>query len=231
MAKLLELLKFTDLEAQVTFLIGMVARKPNALIIIDPLELLFSIDTLNKRNVIDLYSQLKKLLARFPQAAILFTVNLRKKDRRAQYTPSLLTHPRDWLEDVSGTLDILNRCDVRLGMDFYDADGLRVINGIRRGEDMHPILIRPVCLNDEPDKPAGFEHVPADQAQLLMTLTSKLQEYWQRLPAEFTFEQATAIMGKSNFDRLKKLTISLRVLEKLARGRYRKISGPVPSER
>ena len=231
MARLLELLKFTNLEAQVTSLIAIVARKPNALIIIDPLELLFSIDTRDKRNVIDLYSQLKKLLATFPRAAILFTVNLRKKDRRAQYTPNLLTHPRDWLEDVSGSLDILNRCDVRLGMDFCDADGLRVINGVRRGEDMHPILIRPVCLSDDPDRPAGFEDVPADQAQLLMTLTSKLQEYWQRLPAEFTFEQATAIMSKSTFDRLKKLTISLRVLEKLARGCYRKISGPVPSER
>jgi hypothetical protein len=231
MAKLLELLKFTNLEAQVTSLTAIVARRPNALIIIDPLELLFSIDTRDKRNVIDLYSQLKKLLAIFPRAAILFTVNLRKKDRRAQYTPSLLTDPRDWLEDVSGSLDILNRCDLRLGMDFYDADGLRVINGIRRGEDMHPILIRPVCVNDEPDRPAGFEHVPADHAQLLMTLTHKLQEYWQGLPAEFTFEQAIAIMGKSNFKRLKNLTISLAVLEQVARGRYRKISGPVPSER
>ena len=49
------------------------------------------------------------------------TFNLRKfgdKDRR----PNLLTNPRDWLEEVCGTLDILNRSDMRLGMDTHDDD-------------------------------------------------------------------------------------------------------------
>jgi hypothetical protein len=83
---------------------------------------------------------------------------MRKKDRRSQSSPSLLSDPRDWLEDVCGTLDIMNRSDVRLGMDSYD-DEVRVINGVRRSEDMHPLLIRTV--GHPPDGLAGFETLPA----------------------------------------------------------------------
>ena len=48
------------------------------------------------------------------------------------------------------------------------------------------------------------------------------------LPGEFTFEQATEVMGKSNFDRLKKRTTSLGVLEQIARGYCRKDFGLNP---
>jgi hypothetical protein len=223
-AKLLEFLKFSDLDCKIACLAEMLGRKPNALVIIDPLELLFRVDTRDKMHVIDLYRKLRLLLTHFPHAAILFTVNLRKKDRRAQYSPDLLTDPRGWLEDVSGSLDILNRCDVRLGMDFCGNSELRVINGIRRGEELHPLLIQPVCVDDDSDRPAGFELVSANAAQLVMALPGKLEEYWNKLETEFTFDQATTIMGKSNFNRLKNRTMSLGVLKQVARGRYKKVS-------
>jgi hypothetical protein len=107
-------------------------------------------------------------------------------------------------------------------MDFYELDGIRAVNGVRRAEDLHPLLIQPVLLDDDAEKPAGFEAVMADELQLYGALKGKLEEYWKALPSEFTFEQATGLMGKSNFDRLKKRTMSLGALEQATRGRYRK---------
>jgi len=120
-------------------------EQPDALVIIDPLELLFPIDTGKKTSILCLYGELRRLLSEHPHAAMCLTFNLRKLDRQRPYRPDLLKSPRLWLEEVCGTLDILNRSDVRLGMDaaIHDED-VRVINGIRRGEEMQPMLIRSV---------------------------------------------------------------------------------------
>ena len=103
-----------------------------------------------------LYGALRRLLSEYPQAAMLITFNLRKWKKDGS-RPDLLAEPREWMEEVCGTLDILNRADVRLGMDIHDED-MRVINGIRRGEDMHPLLIRSVSIGEE--SLAGFELCP-----------------------------------------------------------------------
>lgn len=99
--------------------------------------------------------------------------------------PKLLTDPREWLEEVCGTLDILNRSDVRLGMDIHDED-VRVINGIRRAEEMCPLLIRPVTRNDVL---AGFELCPPNDLGLKAVFTPKQLDYWDKLPAKFRFEE------------------------------------------
>jgi hypothetical protein len=98
--------------------------------------------------------------------------------------PKLLSDPREWLEDVCGTLDILNRSDVRLGMDIHD-DDVRVINGIRRGEEMSPLLIRPLTYEDAL---AGFELCPPNGENLRAVFTPKQFEYWNGLPAKFKFD-------------------------------------------
>jgi hypothetical protein len=54
-----------------------------------------------------------------------------------------------------------------------------------RGEDMHPLLIRPVGV--PPGTPAGFELVCPDEIGLAAALTTKQMEHWQKLPAEFRF--------------------------------------------
>ena len=134
---------------KVAFLRSILVRKPNALVIIDPLERLFPIDTGKKPQVMALFSALRRLLAEFPHSAILMTFNLRKTDRRAP-PPPLIEHPHGWLQEVCGTLDIHNRSDVLLGMDSHGEE-VRVINGVRRGEEMHPLLIRPVGDPDQTD--------------------------------------------------------------------------------
>jgi len=188
--KLLEAITEPKPEARFKLIEAALTEKPNALVIIDPLELLFGIDTGKKQHVLWLYKALRhRILAKFPHAAILNTFNLRKFGK-GDMRPSLLTNPREWLEEVCGTLDILNRSDVRLGMDTHD-DDVKVINGIRRGEEMQPLLIRPVSCIDvvtKRDALAGFELCPLDGKHLAAVLTAKQLEYWNNLPTSFRFE-------------------------------------------
>lgn len=210
-AKLLELIKEKDLDKRVDFLEEALGRKAEAIIMIDPLELLFRIDTRDKTHVLWLYSRLRNLLARYPKSAVIFTLNLRKKDRRSTSQPDLLTDPRAWLEDVSGSLDILNRCDVRLGIDFNGED-VRVINGVRRGEDMHPLLIR--LVGDLPDGLAGFEPCSPTDLTLKLTLTTTQLAYWEKLPQEFRFEEiADRVVPRATLYRLLKKAQSLTIVE------------------
>ena len=221
-AKLPNALKCAKLEGRFDLLEEALQNKPNALAVIDPPEMFFLLNTRDKIHVLQLYTEYRLLLSEYCRAAILNTFNLRKRDKRVK-TSDLLTNPRDWLEEISGSLDLLNRSDVRLGMSFHRDETL-VVNGVRRGEEMHPVVIRPFFLDDEPDKPAGFALVPPGEVDLISALSGKLLEYWRKLPNEFTFEQAVQIMGKSNFDRLKKRTTSLGLLEQTHRGWYRKLT-------
>ena len=198
-------------------------RKPNALVIIDPAELLFRIDTREKKDVLRLYSKLRLLLAKFPRAAIWLTFNMRKRDRRTGM-PSLLTAPRDWLEEVCGTLDISNRSDVRLGMDFQGEEW-RVINGFRRGEEMDPMLIRSV---GDPDSGlAGFELMPPDEVTLRLALRGKQLTHWERLPDEFRFDEiADKLVPRVSLSRLLKRAKSLGVVKEAgAVWRKRRVRG------
>jgi len=117
----------------------------------------------------------------------------------------------------------MNRSDVRLGMDFFgmEDDGVRVLNGVRRGEVMDPILIRQ--FGEPPEDLAGFERVPPEQISLAMRLTQRQREYWQKLPRDFTFEQAENLMGKANFSRLSGRALSHGILERITVGVYRKL--------
>jgi hypothetical protein len=185
-------------------------NKPNALVIVDPLELMFRVDTLKKIEILRLYEGLRKLLAKYPHAAIIMTFNLRKKDKRA-WQSSLLLDPRGWLEEVCGSLDILNRSDVRLGVDVQDG-GNRVLNGIRRGEDMHPLIIRSVELS--PETYAGFELCPPDAETTSLLFSPKQREYWDKLPKEFRFEEvADSLVPRSTLHRILKRAKSAGLVE------------------
>lgn len=194
--------------------------KPNAVVFIDPVERLFSIDTMSKLDILKLYRDFRNLLGRYPYAAIVCTFNLRKMDRRGRQA-DLLSEPREWLENVSGSLDILNRSDTRLGIETHK-DDVRVINGIVRGREMHPLLIRPV--RDANDQLAGFEQVTPDQFDLLSALTETLKTYWDRLPIEFRFEKVVAdgLVPRSTLSRLIEKTRQLGALTRGDDGLFRK---------
>jgi hypothetical protein len=170
-----------EMDARIAMIADALSSKPNALVTIDPLELMFRVDTLKKVEVLRLYGKLRRLLAKYPEAAIAATFNLRKRDKKTG-KDDLLLNPRGWLEEVCGTLDLLNRSDVRLGMDFYGEDA-RVVNGIRRGEEMHPLIVRPVKI--APREYAGFELCLPDTQTLF---TPKQRGYWGKLTWPFWFD-------------------------------------------
>ena len=203
---------------------GGLKRKPDAFVILDPADLLFRIDSNSKQHVLWLYSKLKQLLAKYPHAVIILVFNLRKGDRRRK-RPDLLINPREWLEEVSGSYDLINHSDVRLGMALRDEE-VRVINGIRRGEPMNPVLLKEYALPqgsaDEKLRLAGFDEVSADESVFLQSLPEKQIEYFVKLPDTFTFgEVVDKIVPRATLSRLLARGQSLGVIEK-ADNRYRK---------
>jgi AAA domain len=212
-------------EDRFKFLEECLRRKPSALMIIDPLSMFFpGCDTNKSAAVLQIFSRLKRILSKHPQAAMLCSFNLRKRDRKRDSYPSLLSEPRTWLEEIAGSLDIVNRSDVRLGIDALD-DDLKVVNGMRRGEEIEPMLIRSVTLSDDPAVYAGFESVTASETCLLQSLTTTQLGYWQALPNKYRFEDvADKTVPRSSLSRLHKRLKSLGVLRE-GNGTFQKVSG------
>jgi hypothetical protein len=98
--KLLDLMKSKEPGKLIPFLTEILDRKPNSIVIIDPVEMLFKVDTIRKVPVLHMYGDLRNLLATYSSALFILTFNLRKRDRQAP-RPDLLKDPRSWLEEVS----------------------------------------------------------------------------------------------------------------------------------
>ena len=195
------LLKIQSSQTMLKLLDYQLTRTPNALTIFDPIEMAFPIDVLKKTAILALYRSFRELLTKFPQSAILNTHNLRKEQRRQGAQPaSLMLNPHDWLQEVAGSLDLMNRSDVRLGVNRY-ADNVIVVNGARRGEDMHPILLSPV--DDDPEELAGFRSMVSGREDLSKVLTEAQIGYWMELPDRFKFsDYANNGIPKSSLSRL-----------------------------
>lgn len=192
----------------IALLTSILERKPDALLIFDPIELAFPVE-FKKVNVLKLYSDLRRLFSRFNQAASLSTHNLRKTDRRA-IIPDLLKDPHGWLEEISGTLDIVNRSDVRIGMARY-SEGISIVNGARRNEDMHPLLLAPI--DDNPDELAGFRPITSKTSDLTRIFTEEQLTYWGKLPVRFHFSDfANNGIPKSSLSRLINRAVSVGIL-------------------
>jgi AAA domain-containing protein len=197
----------SKVEHRVALLEEALQRKPDALLIIDPVELYFRFDTTKKMHVLSIYGILRQLLCKYPKAAIILTFNLRKRDRRSSGAPDLLRDPRGWLEEICGSLDLLNRSDGRWGLDIHQED-VRVLNGIRRGEEMEPTLIRPIT--DSNGNLAGFERCPADTLTSKFAFTPGQLAHWQALPSTFRFEAAAnTIVPRSTLSRILRRAKSL----------------------
>src|SRR4029077_2543827 len=102
------------------------------------------------------------------------------------------------------------------GIDIHE-DDVRVVNGIRRGEEFQPLLIRPV--GDEPNL-AGFELAPP--LEMESCFTENQMVYWEQLPDAFKFEEAAQTVPKGSLSRLIKRARSLGLLERTLDGRFRK---------
>lgn len=184
-------------------------KKPNAIVIFDPLELFIPIDKLKGKEIVAFYQRLGRLFATYPHASVLCTFNLRKPDATNTKKPNLLSDPRGWLREVSGVNEIMTRSDIRLGIDFFDEEQMvRVINGIVRGEPFKPLLIQPAG-----DPEAGFELCPLDKFSLADVLTPNQVRYWPILPLSFTFNEGLrAGVPRSSLSRLIQRAMSVGLL-------------------
>ncbi len=126
------------------------------------------------------------------------------------------------LGGAEGLCSLLNRSDVRLGIDEH-AEDVRVINGIVRGREMHPLLIRSVQNAD--DQLAGFEQLSPDHLDLWMGLSKAQKGYWELLPQEFRFEEvAERLVPRSSLSRLIARTKSFGALQQGEDGVFRKLA-------
>lgn len=206
-------------DERVAFLRKILTRRPNTVVVIDPLELLFPFDKKFESEILDLYQKFRFLLGDFPRAAIIPTWNLRKRDKSGK-PPNFLISPREWLEEISGSIAIMNRSDVRLGFDFMERNPeIRALNGLVRGEDFHPILLRPV---GDPGELAGFEHVGLEDPDFALAFSPTQLQYWNALPVTFTFEEiAGRTVPRVSLSRLVARAKSLGLITKTG-GSFRK---------
>jgi integrase len=207
-----------DLRRKMELLWGCLSHKPTAVVIIDPFDLSFVVDRNREVEVIEICLELGLLLSRYPRAAIIATFNLKKKDRRVGW-PNLLVAPGDFLEETSGVNEILARTDVRIGFDRHPRDPeLLVLNGIRRDESFHPLLLRQVGV--EPNL-CGFELAPPGALDLADAMSKQPCQYWHALPNTFSFEGiADRKVPRSSLQRIIDRARSLGLLQKegLAKG-------------
>lgn len=195
----------------IALLRSILERKPNAMFMFDPIEMAFPIE-LTKPNVLKLYRSFRSLFSEFNQACTVSTHNLRKVDRRATGFPDLAKDPHGWLEEISGTLDIVNRSDVRIGMARY-SEGVSIVNGARRSEDMHPLLLAPI--DDDPEELAGFRPITSSVRDLARIFSDEQLVHWNKLSKRFKFNDfANNGIAKSSLSRLVHRSLSIGILER-----------------
>lgn len=174
--------------ATITYLTALLKKNPDSLILLDPAEMLFPALLISKPDhALKIVHIWRSLFSEFPKAAVMGTYNMRKLDPKAPI-PDLIEDPHGWLREISGSNNLLSRSDIRIGMARRGRDDdVRLINGIRRGENMYPMLLLPVEVGGDPDVLGGFRRVSAQQGELRKMLGGKLGDYFSKLPSTFKF--------------------------------------------
>ena len=127
---------------------GVLTRKPNALIVVDSID-----GWWQGAKLEDLYIEVRQQLSQDNrQAAALFLYNTRPTKGARQF--DLAKVPHDWLDAQVPSSYVLNRPDLRLGMDRRGQEV--VLAGFKREVgSVGPIWLR--CVGSAPHEWAGFE--------------------------------------------------------------------------
>lgn len=200
--------------------------KPS-LVVVDPLKAVFPDLEREPKNTIAAYQQIRHIMATH-HCSLVGVHHVRKPGE----TPLALDKGsvQPWFLQARGTRELINGCDVRIGVDrcslAVNGDTL-VMRGFSRVEGEIP-LQRLLRVLDEDGEPQGFRHLcgvdllhPSDQ-----------QDAFGRLPAWFRFREALVAYGKGDqatSDFLKKC-MGVGILRKVERGVYEKIHDSKPGE-
>lgn len=227
-AELLDVLS-KQLEDRMKWLEQKVATKPNAVVMMDPFNMFFPVDTKKGAHIMVVYKWCRMLHRKFPAVTFIFSFNTRKKSRISQHHPSLVKDPRDWLEEASGGLEIQSRSDVRLGLEYKGDPGDRLFhfNGWRRGEDMEPILLESVVLGEDEDrklKLAGFQASAVKDEDEAELLTPSQLEVWKGMaPGDYGIDDLQAAgLPRSSAYNMRNRLLRLGMVKDLGGGRFGK---------
>lgn len=213
--------RFSWLEARLV-------EHPNALFVIDPIQLLYNIDKNKSQDVTALFNAFRTMKRRYRGATFVFVYNLRKDSTQTKERPSLLEYPHDWLQEISGSLDLQNRSDVRLGMEFMTRGerDIVVLNGIRRGETMEPFVLEaevlPIAEGEVEPRKAGFRRVDPTTLDTEQVFTGKMNAAWLEMDRMFTAKQLVAASSNGTAYRLIARAKRMGLVREVAKGEYEK---------
>lgn len=210
---------------KVAWIENVLREDPHTLMFIDPIQLLFNIDKNDSTKITGLYGMFRKLLRSYPHASFLLTYNLKKRDRKVE-VPPLVESPHEWLQETSGSIDILSRSDVRLGIDRLDAEEHWpvVVNGLRRDESMDPFILEPEVVEVKKGEPpeAGFRRADPKMLDTDKLFNGKMQEAWSVMEANFTIADLVAESSNGTAYRLIERAKRMGLVQEVEKGVFEK---------
>jgi AAA domain-containing protein len=125
-----------------------------------------------------------------------------------------------WMLEMEGPRAFVNQTDVRLGVARSDSNRAALeVKWSRRIYGDSPLVLLDRVF-DADGEPAGYRHLSG-----AALLTQERREALEKLLPEFSFKEAKAALDRSDDPTMKFLRecVQLGVVEKIARGRYRKM--------
>ena len=218
-----------NLESRFRWLEGKLRAQPNALFVMDPIQLFANIDRNDFKAVTTFFTMFRNLQVTYPQATWVFVYNIRKDDPTRKEPPNLLENVQGWLQEISGSMDLQNRSDVRLGMQFMNRNDrdVVVLNGLRRGEVMEPFILETAYLPlrdcDNSPREGGFARVPAQGVKADRVLSGKMYEAWLAMDSQFSIHDLLKICTTGTAYRLAERAVKLGLSRELERGVFEKL--------
>jgi len=188
--------------------------EPN-LVIIDPLRTFFTEAEQKADAAAAAIAALRDRAKRFSTAFIIIH-HLRKM---AADGPRLATDPYGWIQNVAGSLAIVNGTDSRLGVELAAEDELTLGGFIRGRGTLSPLrLLREY---DEDGSPLGYRRLVS-----LDLLSEPHRAALAKLPDEFRFKDIHEALGKSGGSAsagFVKTAMAAGLVQKTDTGTYRKV--------
>jgi hypothetical protein len=166
--------------------------------------------------------------ARGHHCAILLLHHIRKSSEIDRATSLEETPAMEWLQRASGARALVNQTNTRIALALpHKADAaLAMKSFVKLQGESGPVFLQRVC--DEEGEPTGYS--PAVGVELIGDKDE--QDAFTELPQEFRFKEAVKIFKRGDDPTNKRLRkyIALGILEKLSRGKYRKLGASAQNQ-
>ena len=164
-------------------------------VVIDPLKTIFP--GIDDKNVIAnaCYTELRNIGAEH-HCAFTAVHHPRKPSNKPDERPPNLEKAadlREWFNHARGSLELINGCDVRIGIDKASTKNAAiVVRGFGRVEGEFPMMLLARETGGD-GKPVGYRLLDAEDR-----LSEEQLQTLKKLPSQFKYTEARAIYGKSD---------------------------------